>query len=120
MLAHSLVPIGVGYVFAHYLTLLLESGQAYLIFASDPLVTGESDYFGTGDWTVTYFLSVRPGLLATLKVGSVLAGHVLAVVAAHDRAVRVLPERSTLVGQLAMLVLMVVYTVGGLLLLFSV
>ena len=119
-LAHSLVPIGVGYVFAHYLTLLLESGQAYLIFASDPLVTGEANYLGTGDWTVTYFLSVRPGLLATLKVGSVLTGHILAVIAAHDRAIRVLPERSTVVGQLAMLLLMVVYTVGGLLLLFSV
>jgi hypothetical protein len=120
MLAHSLVPIGVGYVFAHYLTLLLESGQAYLVFASDPLVTGEANYLGTVDWTVTYFLSARPGLLATLKVGCVLAGHILAVVAAHDRAVRVLPERSTVQGQLAMLLLMVVYTVGGLLLLFSV
>lgn len=120
LLAHSLVPIGVGYVFAHYLTLLLESGQAYLIFLSDPLVTGEANYLGTADWTVTYFLSVRPGLLASLKVGFVLAGHILAVVAAHDRAVRVLPARSTVSGQLVMLMLMVVYTVGGLLLLFSV
>ncbi len=120
LLAHSLVPIGVGYVFAHYLTLLLESGQAYLVFLSDPLVTGGADYLGTADWTVTYFLSVRPGLLASLKVGFVLAGHILAVIAAHDRAVRVLPARSTVSGQLAMLMLMVVYTVGGLLLLFSV
>lgn len=120
LLAHSLVPIGIGYVFAHYLTLLLESGQAYLIFLSDPLVTGEADYLGTVDWTVSYFLSLRPGLLASLKVGFVLAGHILAVIAAHDRAVRVLPRRSTMSGQLAMLMLMVVYTVGGLLLLFGV
>ncbi len=120
LMAHSLVPIGVGYVLAHYLSLLLESGQAYLIFLSDPMVTGEADYLGTIDWTVTYFLSTRPTLLATLKVGFVLGGHVLAVIAAHDRAVRLLPPRHTVSGQLAMLALMVVYTVGGLLLLFSV
>ena len=120
LMAHSLVPIGVGYVAAHYLTLLLESGQAYLIFLSDPLVTGEADYLGTADWTVSYFLSLRPSLLATLKVGFVLGGHVLAVVAAHDRAVRLLPEAHRARGQLAMLLLMVGYTVGGLLLLFSV
>lgn len=120
LLAHSLVPIGVGYVLAHYLTLLVESGQAYLIFLSDPLVTGEANYLGTADWTVIYPLSVRPTLLATLKVGFVLAGHILAVIAAHDRAIRLLPGRSTVSGQLAMLVLMVVYTSGGLLLLFSV
>ena len=120
LMAHSLVPIGVGYVAAHYLTLLLESGQAYLIFLSDPLVTGDANYLGTADWTVSYFLSMRPSLLATLKVGCVLGGHVLAVIAAHDRAVRLLPERHRASGQLAMLMLMVVYTVGGLLLLFSV
>jgi hypothetical protein len=119
-LAHSLVPIGVGYVFAHYLTLLLETGQAYFIFLSDPLVTGDTDYLGIADWSVSYFLSKRPGLLASLKVGFVLAGHVLAVIAAHDRAVRVLPPRSAVSGQLAMLALMLLYTVGGLLLLFSV
>ena len=120
LMAHSLVPIGVGYVAAHYLTLLLESGQAYLVFLSDPLVTGDADYLGTADWTVSYFLSLRPSLLATLKVGFVLGGHVLAVIAAHDRAVRLLPESHRVRGQIAMLVLMVGYTVGGLLLLFSV
>jgi hypothetical protein len=118
-MAHSLVPIGVGYIFAHYLTLLLETGQAYVVFLSDPLVTGDANYLGTADWTVVYFLSLRPTLLATLKVGFVLTGHILAVIAAHDRAVKVLPERSQVSGQLAMLVLMLFYTVGGLLLLFN-
>jgi hypothetical protein len=41
------------------------------------------------------------------------------VIAAHDRAVKVLPERSQVSGQLAMLVLMLFDTVGGLLLLFN-
>lgn len=118
-LAHSLTPIAVGYVFAHYLTLLLEEGQAYLVYLSDPLVTGQADYLGTSGWTVVPFLSFRPSLLATLKVCFVVAGHVLGVIAAHDRAVRILPVRHAVSGQLAMLAVMLAYTVGGLLLLFS-
>ncbi|MDQ3324237.1 MAG: hypothetical protein M3529_00565 [Actinomycetota bacterium] len=120
LLAHSLVPIAVGYIGAHYLTLLLESGQRYLVYLSDPLVTGRHDYLGTIDWETHFFLSVRPGLLAGLKVALVIAGHVLAVVAVHDRALRVLPSRAAVTGQLVMLVVMLGYTVGGLLLLFSV
>lgn len=77
VLAHCLVPIVVGYVFAHYLTLLLEYGQQTLILLSDPLLTG-ADYLGTSDLTVTYFLSTRPELLATLKVGCIVAGHMRA------------------------------------------
>jgi hypothetical protein len=50
---------------------------------------------------------------------AIVTGHVLAVVAAHDRAVRVLPARQAVTGQLAMLVVMVGYTTAGLLLLFS-
>jgi hypothetical protein len=38
---------------------------------------------------------------------------------AHDRAVTVLPARSALRSQYAMLVLMVAYTVGGLWLLWN-
>jgi hypothetical protein len=52
-------------------------------------------------------------------VVSVVTGHVLGVVLAHDRAVRLLPRRHAVVGQLPMLVLMVTYTVGGLSLLFG-
>jgi len=44
---------------------------------------------------------------------------VLGVIAAHDRAVRLLPSRHALVGQLPMLLLMVGYTLTGLWLLFS-
>ncbi len=41
------------------------------------------------------------------------------MVAAHDRAVRLLPKRDQLTGQLPLLVVMVGYTVGGLYLLFG-
>ena len=107
-LAHSLVPIVVGYIFAHYLTYLVEKGQA-VVFA----LTGT-------DAQVAYVLSTHTSLLAVLKVSFVVAGHVLAVVAAHDRALVVLPRAHRLSGQMGMLLLMVAYTFTGLFLLFSV
>ena len=61
-----------------------------------------------------------PAFLAALKVSFVVAGHVFAVVAAHDRAIALLPKAHRLSGQLAMLLLMVTYTFTGLFLLFSV
>jgi hypothetical protein len=41
------------------------------------------------------------------------------VVAAHERAVRILPRRHQLTGQLPLLFAMVAFTVGGLYLLFA-
>jgi hypothetical protein len=116
--AHSVVPIIVGYIAAHYLTYLVETGQDTLIKASDPLGTG-ADLLGTGDWSINYWLSYHPTLLASIKVLAVVLGHVVGVIAAHDRAVRILPPRHQLTGQLPLLVAMVVFTVGGLYLLFA-
>jgi len=115
LLAHSLVPIVVGYVFAHYVTYLLEKGQVAVFALLDPFGRG-----WIGDPSVSYVLSQHPSLLAALKVTFVVAGHVVAVVEAHDRALVLLPKRHRLSGQLAMLVLMVAYTFTGLYLLFSV
>ena len=116
--AHALVPIIVGYVCAHYLSLLVEFGKVALIQLSDPMVNG-ANLLGTGNWEVTYPLSNRPTLLANTKVLAVLAGHIVGVVAAHDRAVRLLPPGRRLLGQLPMLGVMLVYTTGGLYLLFN-
>ena len=52
-------------------------------------------------------------------VGCVVAGHVAAVIAAHDRALRLLPAGHQLTGQLAMMLVMVGYTFTGLYLLFG-
>jgi hypothetical protein len=116
--AHSIVPIVVGYVFAHYLTYLLEVGEQTLIYMSDPFSNG-SNWFGTANWQVSYFFSYHPTLLATLKVLAVVVGHVLGVIAAHDRAIHLLPKKHQLTGQLPLLVVMVAFTVGGLYLLFA-
>jgi hypothetical protein len=117
-LAHSVVPIVLGYVIAHYLSFLVLQGQQTLIYLSDPLQRGWN-VFGTADRGIDYGLADAPSLLASLKVISVITGHVLGVISSHDRAVRLLPRKHALVGQLPLLILMVCYTVGGLTLLLS-
>jgi hypothetical protein len=47
------------------------------------------------------------------------AGHIIAVIAAHDRAVRLFPPRQAIAGQIPLLLLMIGYPLGGLLLLFG-
>ncbi|MGY2874017.1 hypothetical protein ACVW00_001207 [Marmoricola sp. URHA0025 HA25] len=118
LLAHSVVPIIVGYMTAHYLSFFVEQGQTTLIQLSDPLVKGQN-LLGTADWTVNYWLSYHPTFLASVKVLAVVAGHIVGVVAAHDRALEVLPKRHQVVGQLGLLVVMVFFTASGLYLLFG-
>lgn len=108
LMAHSLIPIVIGYMFAHYLTYLVERGQQTIFLL-----------LSMHDAQVGYILSMHPAVLSTLKVGFVLAGHVAGVIAAHDRALRLLPERHQLTGQLAMMLVMVGYTFTGLYLLFG-
>ena len=118
LFAHSVVPIIVGYIVAHYLTYFVEYGQATMVQLSDPLSRGD-DWLGTADWSINYWLSYHPTFLAVTKVLAVVVGHVLGVVAAHDRAVKLLPRRHQLTGQLPLLVVMVTFTAGGLYLLFA-
>ena len=115
--AHSLVPIVMGYVVAHYWSLLVLIGQQTVIQLSDPLGTG-ANWLGTGGRGIDSTLA-GPTLVAVIQVVAVVTGHVLGVVLAHDRAVGILPPRRALVGQVPLLVLMVCYTVGGLTLLFA-
>jgi len=118
LFAHSIVPIIVGYIIAHYLSYLLEAGEATLIKASDPFSNG-SNWFGTANWKVDYYFAYHPTMLADIKVLAVVCGHVVGVIAAHDRAVKLLPRRHQLTGQLPLLFAMVAFTIGGLWLLFS-
>ena len=68
---------------------------------------------------MNYWLSYHPTLLATTKVLAVVIGHVLGVIAAHDRAIKLLPAQHQLTGQLPLLFAMIAFTVGGLYLLFA-
>ena len=118
LLAPSVVPIVAGYVVAHYLSYFWEGGQATLIQVSDPFSDG-SNWFGTGNWSVSYFFAYHPTLLADIKVLAVVIGHILGVVSAHRRAVAVLPRRHAVTGQIPLLITMIGFTVGGLYLLFA-
>ena len=118
LFAHSIVPIIVGYIVAHYVTFFVEYGQTTLIQLSDPFSRGD-DFLGTADLQVNYWLSENPTFLAVTKVLAVVLGHVVGVVAAHDRAIRLLPPRHHLTGQLPLLLAMVGFTAGGLYLLFA-
>ncbi|GLX11444.1 hypothetical protein [Microbispora sp. NBRC 16548] len=116
-IAHSIVPIAVGYVVAHYYTLFLLEGQRTIALLSDPLDTG-ADWLGTAGWTIQA-LGTTPAGVATLQVTVIVIGHVLGTVLAHDRALALFPRRTAVLGQIPLLVLMVAYTVVGLLLLFA-
>jgi hypothetical protein len=118
LFAHSVVPIIVGYMTAHYLSYFVEQGQTTILQLSDPMADG-SNLLGTADWSVNYWLSFHPTTLATIKVLAVVTGHILGVVAAHDRALALLPKKHQVVGQLGLLVIMVAYTGTGLYLLFG-
>ena len=53
LFAHSIVPIIVGYVVAHYLTLLLEYGQQVVMQLSDPMANGSGPLLGTAMFSRT-------------------------------------------------------------------
>ncbi len=117
-LAHCLIPIVVGYIFAHYLSYLIERGQETIVRLADPFGRGWH-LLGLDAGDVVYFLSMNPALLWGIKVACVVVGHVVAVIAAHDQALRVIPVGHQLTGQLAMMLVMVFYTLSGLYLLFG-
>ncbi|WP_405758194.1 hypothetical protein OG234_06605 [Streptomyces sp. NBC_01420] len=105
--AHSLVPIALGYLVAHYFTLFATEGPHTLALALG------------ADRPAAPEPPLGPGGVATLQVFAIVTGHVLGVIAAHDRSVRLMPPRRAVIGQLPLLVLMIAYTVGGLALLIA-
>lgn len=113
----SLIPIVLAYSLAHYFSLLVFEGQAFLARLSDPLGEGW-DLFGTAGDVIDYTV-VSPDQIAYVQVAAIVIGHVAGVTAAHDRAVELYPERVAARSQYPMLAVMVTYTVGGLLLLLN-
>jgi hypothetical protein len=115
--AHTIVPIVAGYFIAHYWSLLVIVGQQAVIQLSDPLGTG-ANWLGTGGRAADPLLAGAT-TTAVIQVSAVVVGHVVGVVLAHDRAIALLPRRHAVMGQIPLLVLMVAYTVTGLVLLFA-
>jgi hypothetical protein len=107
--AHSLVPIALAYVMAHYFTYLLFRSQALVFLASDPLGNG-SDLFGTATNQIDYGLI---GATATWywQVAFVVLGHAAGLTLAHDRALALYDDAKLAVrSQYWMLAVMVGFT----------
>ena len=110
--AHTLVPIALAYAVAHYFTLILFEGQRIISSMSDPFGTG-LDLFGTADRSIDFTL-ISPTGVWYVQLGVIVAGHVAAVLLAHDRALYDFNEAVAVRTQYAMLALMVVLTGIGL------
>jgi hypothetical protein len=103
------VPIALVYVAAHYLTFLLFEGQAIAYLASDPFGRGW-DLLGTAAAGIDFGV-ISQNQAWYLQVGLVIAGHVAALVLAHDRALVLFGgSRAAVRSQYWMLGIMVGFT----------
>jgi hypothetical protein len=109
----SLVPIALVYAVAHYFSLFVIQGQFTIPLLSDPLGR-DWDLLGTADY-LPNLVPFSPSTVWYVQAGALVAGHVVGLAVAHDRAVTIFDDRrDALRSQFPMLALMVVYTVGGL------
>ena len=117
LFAHAFIPIALAYLVAHYFSLFVFQEQAQFTFLlSDPLGDG-SDLFGTAGSGIDYGL-LSANAIWYVQVGTLVAGHVTALVLGHDRALRVYGDTKTAArSQYWMLALMVGFTSLGLYLL---
>ena len=107
-----LVPIAAAYLFAHYFTQFLITGQFIIPLVSDPFGRGW-DLFGTVDFAPNLAI-VSPETVWYFQVAALVIGHVAGLAIAHDRAVAIFEDRvAALEAQFPMLALMVLYTLGG-------
>jgi hypothetical protein len=110
---HSLAPIGLAYVVAHYFSLLAFQGQATAYLASDPLGRG-SDLFGTATATIDYTWLSATGTWY-VQVAALVLGHIAGLVLAHDRALVAFGDsRIATRSQYWMLAVMIAFTSLGL------
>lgn len=113
--SHSLVPIVLAYVVAHYFSFLVLEGQLGLVRLSDPFGVGW-DLFGTDDWVINLAL-LSPTTIWYVQVAAIVIGHVGGVVLAHDRAIAMFEREAAVRTQFALLAVMVLFTASGLLIL---
>jgi hypothetical protein len=110
---HSLIPIALAYVVAHYFSLLMYQGQAMAYLVSDPLGDG-SNVLGTATATINYNLVGANGVWY-VQVFALVLGHAAALTLAHDRALVVYDRvRDATRSQYWMLAVMVAFTSLGL------
>ena len=108
--APTLIPIAVGYHFAHTFTYLLVQGQSLQFLVSDPLGVGW-DLFATRDAQVdTAIIGTKTAWY--LALSAIVVGHAISVYLAHVAAERLLAtRRQALRALLPITLLMVLFTV---------
>jgi hypothetical protein len=116
--AHTLIPIALAYLVAHYFSLFFFQEQAQFTYIlSDPLGTGHTDLFGTVNGTVDYKV-LSANMIWYVQVAALVVGHVIGLMLAHDRALVFWPDyRKATASQYWMLAVMVAFTCFGLYLL---
>jgi hypothetical protein len=111
--AHTLIPIALAYVVAHYFSLLAYQGQAMASLSSDPLGDG-SNLLGAASATIDYGVISATGIWY-VQVAALVLGHVAGLTLAHDRALSVYRRvRDATRSQYWMLAVMVGFTSLGL------
>jgi hypothetical protein len=115
--AHTLIPIALAYLVAHYFSAFLYQEQAQFTYIlSDPLGHG-SDLFGTAGGGINYGI-VSSNTVWYVQVAALVIGHVMALTLAHDRALAAYDNvRHASRSQYFMLAVMVGFTCFGLFLL---
>ena len=109
----TLAPIAIAYRLAHYATFFALAGQPLIPLVSDSMGRGW-DFFGTAHGHVGVGVISARFVWYTALV-TIVVGHVIAVILAHVQARRTFEDnRSVLMSQIPMLVLMVGYTMSSL------
>lgn len=110
---HTLVPIALAYVVAHYFSLLAYEGQRMFYLVSDPLGEG-ADIFGSAD-TIVDYTWISATAIWYVQVAALVLGHVAGLVLAHDRALAMFSDgRTATRSQYWMLAVMIAFTSLGL------
>lgn len=113
----SIIPIALGYHFAHFFIYLLVNGQYALLALSDPLTSG-ANYLGLAKTQVTTgFLKTKDSVQVVffIQAAAVVVSHVISVLIAHCIAARLYKtKRQTLISQIPLAIFMILYTVFGL------
>ncbi len=109
----TLVPIAIAYHLAHYASFFALAGQLLIPLVSDPMGKGW-DIFGTAHVHIDVSVISARFVWYTALI-TIIVGHVIAVILAHIQARRIFEHnRSVLMSQIPMLVLMVGYTMSSL------
>jgi len=113
----SILPISIGYHFAHYLTSFLVNAQYAVFSINDPFERGWHLLGIEDPHVMVSFLSDMNTVwvVFTLQAGAVVLAHILAVLLAHLTAIERFPDRrAALASQWPLAALMVGYTLFGL------